>query len=97
VLTGEVFFRGHTFEVVRLGNGVSEADLVVHDETDPALAFLLSQMGPPRFPTPVGVFHAVERATYEDSVKQQILSAKQKLGEGTLDALFTRGDTWTVR
>ena len=51
--------RGHALEVVPLGNGVTEADLVVHDETDQVLAFLLSLMSPPKFPTPIGVFRAV--------------------------------------
>ena len=41
---------GHSLEVVQLGNGVSESDLIVHDETDTALAFLLSLMTPPQFP-----------------------------------------------
>ena len=60
--------RGHSLEVVQLGNGVTEADLVVHDETDPVLAFLLSTMSPPKFPTPIGVFRAVTRETYESIV-----------------------------
>ena len=57
--------RGHALEVVQLGNGVSEADLVVHDETDPALASCSALMTPPKFPTPIGVFRAVTRQTYE--------------------------------
>ncbi len=46
-------------EVVQLGNGVSESDLLVHDEHNPALAYLLSRLEPPQFPTPIGVFLAV--------------------------------------
>ena len=42
-------------EVVTLGNGVTEQDLVVHDEQDPTLAYFLSRMNPPAFPTPIGV------------------------------------------
>jgi 2-oxoglutarate ferredoxin oxidoreductase subunit beta len=83
-------------EVVTLGNGVSEADLVVHDERSPALAYLLSRLGPPDFPTPIGVFTAVERATYEGLLNQQIATAQAKGGPGDLDALFGRGDTWVV-
>ena len=49
-------------EVVRLGDGVTEADLLVHDEANPALAYLIARLGPPNFPTPIGVFTAVERA-----------------------------------
>jgi len=88
--------RGHSLEVVTLGNGVGDADIIVHDETDQALGFLLSVMTPPRFPTPIGVFHAVERPTYDTILTEQIRDAKQRQGEGNLDALLRRGDTWTV-
>ncbi|GIW45807.1 MAG: 2-oxoglutarate ferredoxin oxidoreductase subunit beta [Candidatus Binatia bacterium] len=87
--------RNGTLEVVELGNGVSTSDLLVHDETDPGLAFLLSQMGPPDFPTPIGVFRAVARATYEEVVNQQIQTAKTRRPP-KLDALLRQGDIWTV-
>jgi 2-oxoglutarate/2-oxoacid ferredoxin oxidoreductase subunit beta len=88
--------RGHSLQVVQLGNGVTEADIIVHDEKDPALAFLLSMMSPPNFPTPLGVFRAVERPTYEDGLAEQIRNARERQGEGDLDELLNRGDTWTV-
>jgi 2-oxoglutarate ferredoxin oxidoreductase subunit beta len=69
---------------------------VIHDETDPVLAFLLSTLRPPQFPTPIGVFRAVTRPTYESIVVHQIHSAKQRHGAGDLDELLNRGDTWTV-
>jgi 2-oxoglutarate ferredoxin oxidoreductase subunit beta len=87
--------RGHSLEVVKLGDGITEAELIVHDEKDPVLAFLLSAM-PPEFPTPLGVFRAVERPTYEDVANSQIDTAKQKQGEGDLAELFGRGDTWVA-
>ena len=89
-------FRGHALEVVQLGDGVTEGDLVVHDETDPVLALLLSLMSPPNFPTPIGVIRAVTRQTYEHIVTEQLQSAKQRQGDGDLDELLNRGDTWTV-
>jgi len=81
-------------EVVALGNGTSESDLLVHDEHDPTLAYFLSRMEPPDFPTPIGVFHAVARPTYDESVNAQLAAATGKGAD--LDKLFTRGDTWTV-
>ena len=87
---------GRALEVVRLGNGITEADLVTHDERDDVLGFLLSQMGPPHFPTPIGVFRAVNRDTYETVVGLQLEAARQRQGAGDLDALFSRGDTWSV-
>ncbi len=88
--------RGHALEVVQLGKGISEADLVVHDEKDTALGFLLSLIGPPQFPTPIGVFRAIERPTYERILGEQIERARQRQGSGNLDDLLNRGDTWTV-
>jgi 2-oxoglutarate ferredoxin oxidoreductase subunit beta len=88
--------RGHSLEVVQLGGGITESDIIVHDETDSALAFLLSIMGPPKFPTPIGVFHGVDRPTYEAILAEQISTAKQRQGTGDLDNLLSHGDTWTV-
>jgi len=88
--------RGHALEVIQLGNGVTEADLVVHDETDTGLAFLLSLMAPPRFPTPIGIFRAVPRSTYEEILAEQIHAARRRQGAGDLEQLLHRGDTWTV-
>ena len=81
-------------EVVTLGNGVTERDLIVHDEQDPTLAYFLSRMQPPQFPTPIGVFHAAQRETYDAALDTQLKAAQTKPAD--LDALFTRGDTWTV-
>jgi 2-oxoglutarate ferredoxin oxidoreductase subunit beta len=91
-----VRMNGHSLEVVRLGNGISESDLIVHDESDTALAFLLSLMTPPQFPTPIGVLRCVERQPYEEILHEQIRAAKQRQGAGDLHALLSRGDTWTV-
>ncbi len=90
--------NGATPEIVTLGNGVSESDLWVHDETreDPVAAFILSRMHWPDFPEPMGVIRAVERPTYEALVQQQVDEAIERQGEGNLDTLFMEGDTWTV-
>jgi len=88
--------RGQSLEMVQLGNGITEADLIVHDETNTALGFLLSLMSPPQFPTPIGVLRCVERPTYERVLHDQIRTATQRQGTGSLDELFRRGDTWTV-
>ena len=85
-------------EIVELGNGISEADLLVHDERldDPTLAFILGQMTHPEFPVPLGVLRAVEHPTYDALMDQQIQDAIAKRGEGDLEALFAEGDTWTI-
>jgi 2-oxoglutarate ferredoxin oxidoreductase subunit beta len=88
--------NGHRLEVATLGNGITEDDLLVHDEQDDALAFLLSTLQPPKFPAPIGVFRAIQRATYDHIVNEQIRQAAESRGTGDLDELFSRGDTWEV-
>ncbi len=85
-------------EVVQLGNGITEDDLLFHDEKaeEPTHAYLLSRMRHPEFPEPIGVFRAVERPTYEAEVNRQTEIAREKRGEGDLAALFETGDTWVV-
>jgi 2-oxoglutarate ferredoxin oxidoreductase subunit beta len=90
---------GSRAEVVSLGQGgVSEADLWVHDETaGMETAFLLSRLAPPDFPTPLGVFRAVDVPSYEHGVEHQLEEAVQKKGVGDLTKLLRAGDVWTVR
>jgi 2-oxoglutarate ferredoxin oxidoreductase subunit beta len=85
-------------EIVQLGNGVTEADLLVHDETraDPSYAFILSRMHWPEFPEPLGIFRAIERPTYDAMMQDQIDEARKTMGEGDLAAMMAEGDTWTV-
>ena len=85
-------------EVVRLGDGVGEGDLLVWDESrpDPALAFLLAQLEPPAFPTPVGVFRSVERPSYESGVLAQIKAQQDRHGAGSLEELLYSGEVWQV-
>jgi 2-oxoglutarate ferredoxin oxidoreductase subunit beta len=90
--------NGLTPEVVDLGDGITESDLMVHDETnpDPALAFIMSRLHWPEFPEPLGVFRAVERPTFETLMAEQIEHETERMGEGDLRALMMEGDTWTV-
>jgi 2-oxoglutarate ferredoxin oxidoreductase subunit beta len=89
--------NGMTPEVVELGKGISEDDLLFHDEKapEPTLAYLLSRMTHPHFPEPIGVYRDVEAPRYEEVLANQIAVA-QKRGRGDLKALFTSGETWTV-
>jgi 2-oxoglutarate ferredoxin oxidoreductase subunit beta len=85
-------------EVVELGKGITEDDLLFHDERcpEPSLAYLLSRMRHPEFPEPIGVFRAVDHPRYDERINEQILEAQQSKGVGTLDKLFNSGDTWSV-
>jgi 2-oxoglutarate ferredoxin oxidoreductase subunit beta len=89
-------------EVVTIGeNGVSVADLWVHDETDPdaTRTQILSRMWWPDFPVPVGVFRRVPRPTHDQLLVEQVESAKAaRAAKGPIDLqkLLAAGETWTV-
>ena len=44
----------------------------------------------------MGVLYREERPTYEDLLHEQVDAAKEKKGEGSLEALFNAGDTYEV-
>jgi 2-oxoglutarate ferredoxin oxidoreductase subunit beta len=85
-------------EVVTLGDGITEDDLLVHDEraAEPTLAYLLSRMRQPDFPEPIGVFRCVDRPRYDERLNAQIDEALAAEGPGDFDKLFNAGDTWQV-
>jgi 2-oxoglutarate ferredoxin oxidoreductase subunit beta len=90
--------RGLHPEIVQLGDGVTEADLLVHDAhaEDPYLALILSRMWYPEFPVPVGVFRDVTRPTHDELMTAQLNDAVAQRGEGNLEKLLRSGETWTV-
>ncbi|MEW6277619.1 MAG: 2-oxoacid:ferredoxin oxidoreductase subunit beta [Candidatus Eremiobacterota bacterium] len=90
--------NGLTPEVVELGNGVTESDLLIHHEgrEDASMAYLLSRMTYPQYPVPIGVFRCVLRPTYESAMLDQIQTAVQDRGQGDLRKLFHAADVWTV-
>src|SRR5688500_11406689 len=53
-------------EVKTVGEGgVPVEDVLVHDETNPMLAYMLTKMSFPEFPVALGVLYAVIRPTYD--------------------------------
>ncbi len=88
--------RGLQPEVVELGGEYSVADLLVHDETDSTLAYLLSRMFQPEFPVPVGILKRTSKPTHDQLVQAQIDDAIAKHGQGDLAKLLFAGETWTV-
>jgi len=89
-------------EVVTIGeNGITLADLWVHDESDPdaTRTQILSRMWWPDFPVPVGVFRRVPRPTHDQLLVEQVESAKAARaakGPADLQKLLAAGETWTV-
>ncbi len=88
----------HEPEVVTLGNGVSERDLLVHDERGPiSYAFMLARMEGPELPMPVGVFRSVDAPTLESAIHDQIRAVTERYGPGDLQSLLASGDVWEVK
>jgi len=85
-------------EIVTLGDGVGQDDLLIHQPRNPnsAYANILAQMTYPTFPTPVGVLRQLDgRETYEDALVQQIEHA-QSSGSDNLQELLTGQNSWVV-
>lgn len=91
--------NGSKLEVVTLGeNGISESDILVHDEeeSDPILHLMLLRMTAPEFPVALGIIRAVKQPVYEELVYEQINDAKKKKTISNMDELLNTGQTWTV-
>ncbi|WP_174187192.1 2-oxoacid:ferredoxin oxidoreductase subunit beta [Nocardia barduliensis] len=97
------------FAVVRRGFGlavartdsVAESDIVVHDAyaDDPEYAYALSRLSDQGLDHVVtGVFRNVSRPTYDDGVRYQTETAREKnpVGPDSLQSLLTGPETWTV-
>jgi 2-oxoglutarate ferredoxin oxidoreductase subunit beta len=90
--------NGTKFEIVEIGNGATVEDCLVWDSKnpDPSMAFMLSQLGPPAFPTPLGVLRAASEPAYERAVVDQIEHEVERSGQGTLKDLIYSGEVWNV-
>ncbi len=73
----------------------NEDTLLMHDpeRADPSMAFGLSRL---TGATPVGVFRNVRRDAYDDLLRDQVDGEVARRGPGSLEALLTSGDTWTI-
>ncbi len=85
-------------QVVTLSKENKTNDLLVHNQTkdDPSYAYQLSQMMYPEYPTPIGVFRAVERESYERLVTQQIQQAISYDGRRNVHRLLKGDNYWQV-
>ena len=67
-------------EVVTLGeNGITADDLLVHDETNRNMAFLLAGLEPPQFPIALGVLYHNPTASYEGRRARKNAQATERL------------------
>ena len=84
-------------EVVTIGEaGVTEEDILIHDQTNPTIAYMLARMPFPHFPVALGVLYSVERPTYNQTLIHQRRVAEEKQGLASLEKLLNSGNTWEV-
>ncbi|MBT4162583.1 MAG: 2-oxoacid:ferredoxin oxidoreductase subunit beta, partial [Gammaproteobacteria bacterium] len=85
-------------EIVTIGeNGITEDDIVVHDETNKVLAQMLAGLKTPEFPEAIGVLYCeTDVPSYTDEVYQQRIFVREKKGAADMNALLRTGHTWTV-
>jgi 2-oxoglutarate/2-oxoacid ferredoxin oxidoreductase subunit beta len=90
--------NGFTPEAVDIRSGkYSASDLLVHNEHDSTLAFILANMiHDPSLPRPMGIFLSQDRPTFEDAMQNQIAKAKAKKGEGDLQKLLDGDESWVI-
>jgi len=91
--------RSLTLEAVTIGaDGVTEADILEHDETSPVLAGMLAAMDPPELPVALGVLYAAPEPSYEALVDSQLEAATHdhlpRPTSGDLNTLLRAGHTW---
>lgn len=90
--------NGYKLEEVTLGDGFTEADILVHDEhvDSTLLSYILSRTDRLGLPTPIGVFRAVEKPTYDRMLEDQVEEATGQRGKALLKKLLHSGQIWTV-
>ncbi len=72
-----------------------EDKLLVHDEQSEVCGLLVSRLQAPHFPTPIGVFHAVSRPSYDQLLVEQLDRAKTQKRTRVQDLL--NDGQWTVK
>jgi 2-oxoglutarate ferredoxin oxidoreductase subunit beta len=89
--------NGFDLEVVRLGDGISEDDLVRHDEhaASPSLAFLLASLRHPEMPEAIGVLRDVARPTQNELMARGD-GPEPDPSNDDLVALLRGPDSWVV-
>jgi len=91
--------QGWQPEIVTLDEGgVAEADLLVHNPSTESRTYanILSSLEAPEFPTPIGIFRRVQRATYDELLEQQVEPSEKLPNAAELSQLIAGSETWDV-
>ncbi|NCA85075.1 MAG: 2-oxoacid:ferredoxin oxidoreductase subunit beta [Clostridia bacterium] len=79
-------------------NGITEADILVHDahDPDPTLHLMLVGLTAPEFPVVLGVIRSVEAETYDQKFHQQIAHIQSTSNKKSLQDVLYSGNIWKV-
>ena len=78
--------------------GHSIDDVLIHNEQDSTLAFILANMTyHESLPRPMGVFQNISKTPYEVRVQQQIEDEIKVKGEGNLEELLRGTNSWEIK
>ncbi len=89
--------KGLKLEVVTVGeNGVTEADILIHDakESDPTLHLMLARL---HYPLATGIIRSVEEPTFEEREETLYNKVKETSKYKTVDDLFFAGEIYEVK
>lgn len=94
-----IVLRGTKLESVEIGkNGITEADILVHDpcDPDPGIHLMLANMVAPELPVALGVIRSVAAETLEQAMYNSIEHEKKNSKIKCVDDLLTGGVTWEI-
>ena len=92
--------NGLKVEVVEIGkNGVTEADILVHDahSKDNTLHSILARLTRPNYPVVFGVIRDVDEPTFDQGIIDQIAHVKKSSDLKNVDELLMSGETWEIK
>lgn len=92
--------NGTKLEVVTIGeNGITEQDLLVHDqyEKDPGIHLMLAKMSLPEYPVAIGVIRAASFPTYDDLMEESLEIAKKNSKIKCVDDLLNSGEVFEIK
>jgi 2-oxoglutarate ferredoxin oxidoreductase subunit beta len=90
-----IVFRNFRAEVVEF-SGAVPAEVLVYDETNAGMAYLLSSLAQPDFPLPIGVLKETSKPSYEQLYYDQVAHIGDTK-DHELESLLSGPDTWEIK
>jgi len=91
-----ISFRNMRAEIVEFKAGSVPAEVAIYDETNADMAYLVSGLAHPEFPTPIGVLKAVRKPAYEELYYDQVKAIGDTKAQ-ELEALLAGPDAWEMK